>query len=153
MKNINLEKRRNNILIATILTVFAYILSALLILVIRSMHFSLILEWSLIILLLLYIIFILPSLLIKLQDLVYKYLCKNIDIVEKNLTSTFTPIFLNTICIKKRAIPLHLQRKYYAKLEKNGEITIRIETDNCDEIFEETTSNYSMFLMLFRFTN
>ena len=36
-----------------------------------------------------------------------------------------------------------------AKLEDDGTITIRIETEGYDEVFEQQTTDYSWFLSLF----
>lgn len=76
---------------------------------------------------------------------------KPADIIKNNLSEEYRVIYLNTECLKPSAIPLHKQRTYMAKLGKNGDISIRIETNNSDEYFEEQTSDYSWFLTMFRF--
>ena len=78
-------------------------------------------------------------------------MCKNIDIVEDNLADDYKPVFLNTTNIRQSRLPLHKHRSYFAKLEPDGAITIRIETPGSAEAFVKTTSDYSLFLNLFRF--
>lgn len=153
MKNINLKKRKDNMLIATIVTVSFFILNALLFLGIRLLKISLIPKIILFAILLVYTIFILPRFLLKIQDLMYNYLCKNIDIIEKNLSSNYVPIFLNTNVIKDSALILHAHRKYFARLDNDGAIIIKIENDDCNRGFIEKTYDYSLFLSLFRFKN
>lgn len=151
MKTNNLAKRKNNIIIATLVSVFCFILNALLFLGIRLLNISLFPKIILFVVLFLYTLFILPKLLLKLQDSTYNYLCKNIDIIESNLSDDYTPIYLNVDCLKKSSIPFHAQRKYFAKLEDDGKVTIKIVCEYNNEFFIEKTSDYSWFLAIFRF--
>ena len=153
MKNINLKKRKDNMLISTIVTVSFFILNALLFLGIRLLKISLLPKIILFAILLLYTLFILPKLLLKLQDLIYNYLCKEIDIIEKNLSPKFIPIYLDTSVITDSALLLNTQREYFARLDNDGAIIIKIENDDCNRGFIEKTYDYSLFLSLFRFKN
>lgn len=92
------------------------------------------------------------SLLFIIQEM-YNYTPKSKRIVEENLSSEFKTIYVNTDCLKKSALPLHTQRTYKAKLEDDGRITLRIENEHDDTDFlEETVTDYSWFLSLFRFS-
>jgi len=105
--------------------------------------------WALIIVLVSFPNFL--SLLFIIQEM-YNYKPKSKRIVENHLSSEFKTIYVNTDCLKKSALPLHEQRTYKAKLENDGKITLRIENEHDDTDFlEETITNYSWFLSLFRF--
>lgn len=93
---------------------------------------------------------LLPYLLIKFQNSLYRYLNKNIDIIEMYLSSDYKPIFLNMNYLESSNVRHNMKRTYFAKLEDDGVITIRSESKENNEYFEEQTSDYSWFLTMFR---
>lgn len=150
MKNLNYEKRKRNGIITSIIITFLILLIAALCIMLIVSPIKFAIKIPLIFLVSIIAVIICPGLLFKFQFVIYDYLNRNIDIVTSTLTSDFKVIYLKDInCLKKSAIPLHLQRTYMAKLEDDGTITIRIETEGYDEVFEQQTTDYSWFLSLF----
>lgn len=151
MSKANYKKRKRN---GSICTCFTFIIIFVYCLFIPIIIRGKLPELTLKILLIIYLflgISILPFLLIKFQNSLYRYLNRNIDIIEKNLSAEYKRIFLNMNCLKSSAISLHMQRTYFAKLEDDGKVTIKIETAYNDEVFTEQTSDYSWFISMFRF--
>ena len=149
MKNLNYERRkRNGIITSTIITIMILSIVALYIMLTLS-PISIQIKFPLLFLASFLVLIVFPGFLFRFQFVIYNYLNKNIDIIEKNLSSYYKPIFLNTNCLKSSAISLHKKRAYFAKLEDDGTITIRIEQVDSHKFFEEQTTDYSWFLSLF----
>lgn len=152
MRSLTYEKRKRNGIITSILISIVGILIAALYIMLAFSPLETQIKIPLILISSIFIVIVFPKILFRFQFIIYNYLNKNIDMIESYLSSDFKHIYLkNTRCLKKAAIPLHLQRAYKAKLESDGTITIRIETIFKDEVFEEQTTDYSWFLSLFTF--
>ena len=153
MKYSNYEKRKKNGIITSVITSFIILLIAVLFVMLAISPIKSIIKIPLLILASFLAVIVLPGLIFKFMFVIYNYLNKSIDVVESTLSSEFKVIYLkNTTCLKKSAVPLHLQRRYMAKLNDDCSIVIRIENVNDNSIiYEQTTKDYLWFFRFFTF--
>jgi len=154
MKKSNYANRKKNGIIVSIIITILILLCSILFVHIATLNLKAIIKIPLIITCSFLVILVLPFALFRLQNTLYNYLNKNIDIVEANLSSEFKPIYINTDCLKKSSIPLSLERNYMAKLNNDDSISIVITNkNNINDTLSQKTSDYTLFLTMFKFTD
>jgi hypothetical protein len=141
-------KSTKKVAIATIISILLFVISLFLLRVFTFGILNLIIN-----------LFVFASIIIScsfIGALVYVLLESNrlskTAIIRNNLSYEFSEVYINTRILKPSAMNVHNQKKYYAKLNVGGTITLRIVSKTKpNDFMEQETSNYDWFLTMFKF--